>query len=395
VTSKQILIVNAWHDDNKGDAAITIGTIIEARERWPGCAITVTNMFRPSPPGASRHVAAFAGDSVKHGGSVVPTLGLEGGKFRSGIWALKIAAIWGMIRLGFVPRGLKKQIEKYDVVLLCGGSNLYSGGGLEFVGTLRLKQMLLPAVVAARCGKEFRLWGHSLGPFANDGDRALLKSVLSDCEEIWLRESASVAALEEASIDPERISVQRDLAFKLSPDDSTRVKDLISALDGDFVAIVLRRHPYLAAEHEARLASELAAWANELVASGSVKHVAVVAHTLGPIAVEDDRDAARALAARIGDNALLIEDDLSPSELVAFYGASRGTVAVRLHAAILALTGGAPAFAISYFSPKTPGVMALEGLDDSWGEYETLSRNELQNWAEKHLSPATTVAASA
>ncbi|MBJ7458407.1 MAG: polysaccharide pyruvyl transferase family protein [Thermoleophilaceae bacterium] len=385
MSSPRVLIVNAWHDDNKGDAAITLGAVLEARRRWPDCHVTVAGLLNPLPEGAFRHVAAGSGGSVTTVGSLVPALAVDASPLATGLWALKISGVAALSKIGWSPRRLTAALRDTDTVILCGGSNLFTSGRRSVFGSLRLVQLLLPARVAARRRIDVRAWGHSLGPFARRRDCRLLGSVLSGCSEVWLRESASLDALERCGVDRSCALVRRDLAFELTPDDSERVQRLITGL-GRFVAVAPRTHPYSDPASETRLVGELARWSRELLDRGLVDNVAVVAQTLGPTEVEDDRPVARRLAEAIGEHARLIEEDLSPMELSALYGHSCGTVGVRLHAAILALNGGAPAFAISYFSPKTPGVMELEGLGGCWADYAEVTADDLRRWYDEEDS---------
>jgi polysaccharide pyruvyl transferase WcaK-like protein len=142
--------------------------------------------------------------------------------------------------------------------------------------------------------------------------------------------------------------------------------------------IAARRHPYLEDEAARRLVAEVAAAARALLGRGVVTRVAVVAHTLGPTPVEDDRPAAAAIASAIGRRAVFIDDDLGPQELASLYGRAAVVVAVRLHAGILSMVGGTPAVVISYFTAKAPGVMAGLGAAASVADYDAVDADTLR-----------------
>jgi polysaccharide pyruvyl transferase WcaK-like protein len=59
------------------------------------------------------------------------------------------------------------------------------------------------------------------------------------------------------------------------------------------------------------------------------------------------------------------------------YGQLAGVVAVRLHAAILAIVGGTPVYAIAYFTKKTEGVMAGVGLSDAVADFATVTAEDI------------------
>jgi polysaccharide pyruvyl transferase WcaK-like protein len=184
-----------------------------------------------------------------------------------------------------------------------------------------------------------------------------------------LRESTSVAVAERLGL---RDAVVRpDMAFATAAQRTERVAALLGPDDGPVVALVLRTHPHAGEAADVRVAEAVAAVGRALIADGTASSLLVMAHTLGPTPVEDDRPAARRLAALLADQpARLVEDDLSAEELAALYGGCAAVVTVRLHAAILALAHGTPAFSIAYMTRKTEGVMTEAGLPDAWCAYD-------------------------
>ena len=62
------------------------------------------------------------------------------------------------------------------------------------------------------------------------------------------------------------------------------------------------------------------------------------------------------------ENAIIIEEDLTPQMQCGIYGRSKLMIGTRLHSVIFALVGGAPSLAISY-SHKSPGIMKMLGLE--------------------------------
>jgi polysaccharide pyruvyl transferase WcaK-like protein len=139
-----------------------------------------------------------------------------------------------------------------------------------------------------------------------------------------------------------------------------------------------RQHPILGTADNDRLVQVFADTARGLIASGRIDGVAVVPHTIGPTPVEDDRPISRQLVdALTGLPVTLVDDDVSPAELSAFYGAVAAVVAVRLHASILALNAGTPSFAVAYLTAKSHGVMSQVGLPDAVGDYESVTAADI------------------
>ncbi|MET0603468.1 MAG: hypothetical protein ABW167_15890, partial [Baekduia sp.] len=68
--SPTILLVNHWHDDNKGDSAISAGILRLLRRRWPAATVRFVSMHEAHQPqfaGSARHLdaAAVAGGAVR------------------------------------------------------------------------------------------------------------------------------------------------------------------------------------------------------------------------------------------------------------------------------------------------------------------------------------------
>jgi polysaccharide pyruvyl transferase WcaK-like protein len=166
------------------------------------------------------------------------------------------------------------------------------------------------------------------------------------------------------------------MAFATAAISAPRVGALLG--NGRAVALVVRTHPHAGEAADRRVAEAVAAVGRHLIAEGSADQLLVMAHTLGPTSVEDDRPAARHLASLLADQpARLVEDDLSAEELAALYGGCSAVITVRLHAAILALAHGTPAFAIAYMTRKTEGVMVEAGLPDAWCAYDEVTAERL------------------
>jgi polysaccharide pyruvyl transferase WcaK-like protein len=73
-TPPRILLVNHWHDDNRGDSAVTATTVGILKKRYPGCLIAVSACVHKDEDAyrsAVRHLLAEHPD-------VLPTLTAEG-----------------------------------------------------------------------------------------------------------------------------------------------------------------------------------------------------------------------------------------------------------------------------------------------------------------------------
>jgi polysaccharide pyruvyl transferase WcaK-like protein len=124
--------------------------------------------------------------------------------------------------------------------------------------------------------------------------------------------------------------------------------------------------------------------------AGHIEHVLVVLQASGPTPIENDRAISAELLALLPEGrASYVGDDLTAGELAALYGECRLVVTVRLHAAILAMVGGAPAYAISYFTAKTAGVMRRAGLPSAWSTHDGFTAAGVLDQLDVLLAPST------
>lgn len=363
---KPIVLVNHWHDDNRGDSAITHATLSLIAEAWPERPVLLYTLNGATEDllRSTRHMRrSFAQLSVRP--TPVPAAPLGARPWAIAAWVARVGWLGFRLLLGRPPARLAEVREAHAVCLL-GGSNLFVHGRHRALGVVRLVQLLLPALVAQRAGVPTYFLGHTIGPLRGRAAKRLVRATLSRANLVTVREQRSAALLAELGVPDGRWRVVPDLAFALTP--STAQTDALlrrSGLQGTrFLVVSVRRHPYRRDADTDRMLAEVSKFAREAVKIGLAERVAVVAQALGPTAIEDDRDISRQLAAAIGSNAVFLDEDLSSAELAGIYGGAIAVVAVRLHAAILAMTAGTPALAIGYFTTKTEGVFELLGIPD-------------------------------
>ena len=373
-TAPTILLVNHWHDDNKGDSAITGGILRLVRERWPAATVRVATLHEPAT-GAyatqTRHLAESYG--VTGEPSLAPTeiwTGEAGKRLALARWLARMGRVAAEVSAGRVARRTRARLEGVDLVIVIGGSNVYDDPDVAApVSLARLAMVLYPAWAAARLGIPVVLAGHTLGPFPRRRGVAVARRMLAGVRRAALRESTSLEVA--ARLGLRDAVVRPDMAFATAALHTPRVAALLGGDGAPPVALVVRTHPHAGEAADRRVAEAVAEVGRRLVADGRAGSLLVMAHTLGPTPVEDDRAAARRLAGLLdGTPARLVEDDLSAEELAALYGGCAAVVSVRLHAAILALAHGTPAFSIAYMTRKTEGVMTEAGLPGAWCAYD-------------------------
>ena len=363
------MLASVWHDDNKGDSAIAEAVLMLLLEARPGAGVTLAAMLDADHPGyatAFRHLARARPEAT-----VVPSPipKLERSRAAGDTVRAMLRSVSGLAALALRQRTpLAEAIRRSALVVANGGHTLYAQRGPG--AWIRLLRILYPYWLARRLGRPYVVFGQSLGPFDGTVGRAWVGGVLRGAERVLVREELSRDVALALRVLPERVAVVPDPAFALTPSATDRVR-AVQARAGLAPGrhwVVTVRQAYEATgrvEATARFVDEMARFIDLALHRGLVSRVAIVAHTLGPVPSEDDRSPARALHARVrASGAILVEDDLSPRELAALYGDAAWVVGTRFHSVILALVGGAPTLAVSYFGPKTRGIMQMLEMDD-------------------------------
>ena len=373
------LVVNHWHDDNKGDSAITTVTLSLLRRQWPDLDIALASMLAADDAALGRsfrHVAARIPD-VRTRPSFVAALPSGGGRpsiTATISWAARVAGAAAATAAGRPPAALAAAVDSADLVVLVGGSNLFDTGRRPPLSTLRLLQCVLPALVARRRRTPYVLIGHTLGPVRSRAGRALLRSVVRHAALVVARESHTMELVrDELGVADElgdRLQLAPDVAFALDAESSARLESVIATLRGSrFAVLVPRSYHHPDPARDERLVAEMSDLGRAALDAGLVDRIVVFPQCLGPTVIEDDRISAARIAAN-DPRFTVVDEDLSPGEVAELYRHASFVVAVRLHAVILALSVGTPVHGIEYFTNKTRGVFAAVGLDDHWSEFD-------------------------
>ena len=214
-----ILLVNHWHDDNKGDSAITGGILRLVRERWPEAAVRVATMHEEGTAAyatQARHLTASWG--VTGEPSFAPTeigSGPPGTVATTLRWAVRMGRIGAEVATGRVARATRARLAGVDLVIVVGGSNIYDDPDVRAPLSLaRLAGVLYPAWAADRLGIAVVMAGHTLGPFPRRAGMSLARRMLAGVRRAALRESTSVdvareLALHGATVRPDMASSRR------------------------------------------------------------------------------------------------------------------------------------------------------------------------------------------
>ncbi|UVF79305.1 polysaccharide pyruvyl transferase family protein [Gordonia mangrovi] len=384
-----VVLVNAWHDDNKGDSAITSGVLRLVEQARPDADVTVVGLTEGTEPTivGTRHVARAhprsrirpmpAPTELRGKRSATPLVDVP-------IWLARLTGPAAAIATGRPHRGFAELFADADLVVGVGGSNLYSDASVNpLVSMARLFTLTIPLRTAALMDIPTVLLGHTLGPFppTRRTTAAMARRMLSSATATIVRDQASLKVAADLALPGPELAP--DMAYAIEPTMSERVSSVVDGLDVPMrrtAVIAMRAHPSLGPADDLRVCRELVVSAQLLRDRGLIDQVLVVAHTLGPTDIEDDRPISRTLTGLLREAGVpvhYLDDDLGPDELAALYGLAGAMIAVRLHAAVLALLSGTPTFAIGYFSAKSTGVMTSAGLADCVADFTDITAGRL------------------
>lgn len=389
-TIQHIAIVHAWHDDNRGDSAILIGMLTALYKQWPNAHISLISSFASDDPAfecAYRHTLAAFSDL-----EIVPapfwaycTLDR-----RSKVRQIKtlLSGLQALFHL-ILPASLKlsaiQHLVQADLILAAGGhsqpvtQNSFKSCYLVFKSLYFLFLAKRYEIPYGLFGQSFDLRGiqkPSGGQYLQTRpDAQLLRSVLSHAVAIWPRDVLSLQALVALEIPKSQLTLVADSAFCLSSANDEQIQEVLS-----FYGLYGLSYWVLTVKQcSLTCLQEICTLIQRVLDSGKVARVVLVAQSFGPTVDEDDRQANRSLVEHlrsrdIAENqVILIEDDLTPSQLVTLYGGAEFVVGMRLQSVILSFVAGTPAYAIAYTYPKVQGLMSMMDMEHLYSTVETFS----------------------
>lgn len=367
-----ILIVNCWHDSNKGDAAITTGVLNAIKNAGVADRIFVSSYAYyntlESLEFSFRHVVGAHPEAMVVQ-TCLPALSSSVGKVAS--LKLAIRAVCKLLFPSLLADTDMEVAVRSSRVVVSNGGLYYGFVKANFVGTAyHLFAFSYPMLLAKRLRVPYVLYAQSFGPFHSWFSRWWMRKLVKKSSGTWARESASRETLINIGAPAEKMDVVADAAFGIRPKARQQQRRSLASLrPQEYVAISVRSldatgHAADLEKNYRQSIQELIEW---IVREKKLK-VALVAHTTGPLLEEDDRITSRIVYESLAEDAkrqaLLVEEDLSPGDLASLYGNASLVLATRFHAVVLALCGGCPVIAIPYFGLKTQGALRDLGLED-------------------------------
>ena len=402
-------MLNMSNESNRGDLAILESIVYLAKKHFPNCKIQVLNVDNDKQDiERGKQFKYLTALGVNHHGSFLPRVLNEGKKLRvilSGCWHV-VVSIW-VIGSVFIFRKYasfiipKRHQEAFnairiaDVVVLKGGSYLYSYGGIK--NFLFLYRMLLPSIVSIWLGKKILALGLSIGPVVDKPSRALLIYCLKRFHKVVLRECISHRyVLDELMLDRRTVELMPDMAFwKSRPEEGHRecskARTILetAAKDSDWldklkIGLTVRKWNFPLQDNPRERFNN---YCSSIVSVITQLHTEYGARVfIMPQAHSD-----MALGQLIAEKAkvarpIVIQGDYSTSVLREIYGLIDIFIGTRTHSNIFALSMGTPVIAIAYEIPKGYGIVSMLENDGCILDITKISEKELLRKVQNILS---------
>jgi colanic acid/amylovoran biosynthesis protein len=262
---------------------------------------------------------------------------------------------------------------------------ILSTGGTYLTDNYDLGRRIREFELAKALGRPLILFTQSIGPVSRRQTRRALRHGLADARLVLLRDERSRVELDVARVRGPRTAVAADAAFALAdPELLTAAREPRVPAERPEVAVSVRAWSHFAnGDGAVRLERYLEAMARlvtHLVERRGARVTFISTCQGEPSYPHDDSVVADAVAARLPGTVLagvrVDRDPHRPRELIARLGAFDLVVATRMHAAILALAGGAPVLPIAY-EPKMTDLAAQLGLEHVLHDMASVSSRAL------------------
>ncbi|MEW6989448.1 polysaccharide pyruvyl transferase family protein [Colwelliaceae bacterium 6441] len=350
----KVLLVNAWHDDNRGDAALVHSAIQLLKGKYPHAQISILSMI---PKTHEYWYKAHNSIKKSHGEiELIPSpLPMDAGSI-SFLDLPKMLAAFLSIYFPFFSRfsGFHKYIAQSDLIVGVGGHYLFTINN-NAKSLFRLLRLTQPFKLANHLGIKTTLFSQSLGPFHGAAAQKNMKSIF-DQSKVIVREALSRNLVEQIVGKASDVQIKPDSAFYLG-----NIEPQSSELNiGEEYCVVTLREPMEGNVTQIRenYLQQMKLAVEGLLSSNKVKKAIVFPHVIGPTELEDDR--------RISDDFFklcehpqvdLLNENLDINSTLSLYKNAKFVIGTRFHSVVFALCQETPAVAISYYGPKAKGIM--------------------------------------
>lgn len=360
---RAIVVCNAFPDDNKGGCAITQQTIEWVKGVYPGSPVYIVPVEQSGHHDIRRYRFTLGRHpEVQVLRSPIRTDGSFPTTCRRLIRSLTL--LWG--RSGGCP--FERTIAAARLVVSKGGYVFVERDTLA--GMLGLWFTAFPLILAAKRGVPTVALCTTVGPYRRWSSRMLCRWILKDVDLVVTRDPISTR--EARRLGCRTVREIPDIVLTFDADRIAAAPTVPPA--GRYGVVVLSPET---PELDAVFIDRLGKLCGGLLGDR-------VDRLLVPLQSREDEAISRRFVAMLGDPRVeLVDDDLSPEELMGMYRGAEFLVGRRLHAGVFALLVGVPVALFCTDGVKADGVMQELGLADRVFRYPDFAVEEIRRAIEE------------
>jgi colanic acid/amylovoran biosynthesis protein len=384
--NEKILIINVHSSRNLGDAALLQVTLMQLKQSFPKCRITICMDDPESHFGDEQVIGSIVEwchpkntDSTvswnyRHLIGLLPTT----------ILPLLCYRIFKKPIYLLTPNKLKTIIDAYtnaDIVISGPGGFLYSSGrGISLLVTV---YSILMAIIG---NKAVYILPQSIGPFKRLWQRKIVHWMLERVRIIMVREPISFKLIKTLGVNHTQMLLIPDMAFALpKADKATGAKwleengfelDPKKPILGMTILNWGEQHKGFDRQAEYELGCGAAI---EWFVKNTGGKVILFPQVFGPYLSQDDRVPARRvvqLFPELAASIFMVEQPLSIELIRSIYSWMDVFIGTRMHSNIFSISEGVPVIMIGYL-PKTKGLAEMLGIEDWYLEINQVIGNGL------------------
>lgn len=360
-----ILVVNGYVRQNKGDAVLMSVLCQELQAAFPQAVIRISSQEDPSEYASFeqwQNVGSFIQYCFDpHTGKLHHLLRmlLCVGSIELFCW---LPGGFRMVLSSLLPTGLKAQftaIGEADLVVSMGGG--YLNGNASMMANACVYLMLAPLRLGKRFGACAVCAPQSMGPFGTGFQKAVVRGTLEKVDLLLTREKKTVKLLAELSNHfPVVQSVDSGFLFSVHAASGVRKKWKVGR--GELlVGITVRQwlDPKRQGAYETAVAKAV-----DYITGKYGARVVFIPQVTSELGGDDDRITSQRVYDRLTNKkpVSVLKQDYTHQEIKAIYNELDFIIGTRFHSVIFSLTSYVPALAIEY-EHKTSGIMHDLALD--------------------------------
>jgi colanic acid/amylovoran biosynthesis protein len=367
----KILVTNAYAPENKGDAAILSVLLTQLKKAFPSSAITIS-IFNET-----------ARESSFDGYPLVPNLMYvilfyfknTLLKFVFTIYLILSSLLWAFVYrfsqlnlIFLIPKIAREELNKIlesNLIVPIGGGYLRTKQGHSGLANLYLT--LHPIILALILKKPVVMYSQSIGPFENNFDKFLTKTVLNQTRLIMVREDKSIKTLDGMGVKKEIVLRTVDAGFIFDSNSHIKLENLVKKKIHQktdlMIGVTVRK--WLSSNKQAAFEKSVAEFIDQLISRNPKVAVVFIPQVSSTLHADDDRTVASNIIQHIHhqNRVVNLDDSFTHHQLKRLYSELDFLVGTRFHSVIFALTSHVPSLAIEY-EYKTGGIMKDLKLSD-------------------------------